>query len=430
MYVSSPATFGNYLNYVNAHVINKSKVFPSFAIKPGGTSISDNDLLSFFQVTNQKGFQGNAIWYYEDLLPRFSFIKSNVYNAKTYLPYAPSDWRNYYSVDLLSNTTDVIRTGNWLNSSLPGFSGNSIYTSYSPPASIDYFFSVPKSAYYEVYAFNVVSTNRTANAQYTISHTTGAQNIFVDQSDVNKSRWIKLGDFYFTSGRKKIVQLTNANLPVDKFLSGDAFFISLNRRLSPVELNTNLQITCIPQGFYDNSLQRLNMKDTANAYLANVFAPYSIVDSAKSVIDSVTFTGNFLFKEAPTGNFFILLKHRNSIETWSKLGGESIVKGISYIYNFTTDSAKAFGNNLIKKGNKWCIYSGDVNQNGIVDSSDLALITNDAFNYSAGYKTTDVNGDGFIDLNDLVICDDNAFNVVKKKSPVLMMRTNDEGTVP
>jgi hypothetical protein len=172
------------------------------------------------------------------------------------------------------------------------------------------------------------------------------------------------------------------------------------------------------------------MKDTVNAYLANVFAPYLIVDSAKSVIDSITFTGNFLLKEAPTGNFFILLKHRNSIETWSKLGGESIVKGISYIYNFTTDSAKAFGNNLIKKGNKWCIYSGDVDQDGEVDSSDLALITNDAFNYSANYRTTDINGDGFIDLNDLVICDDNAFNVVKKKSPVLMMRTNDEGTVP
>ena len=65
---------------------------------------------------------------------------------------------------------------------------------------------------------------------------------------------------------------------------------------------TTLVINVIPEGFYNVGLNRLNMKDTVRAYLStqdgNGF--YVFVDSAKSVIDSITFNGNFKFLFAPT----------------------------------------------------------------------------------------------------------------------------------
>lgn len=59
---------------------------------------------------------------------------------------------------------------------------------------------------------------------------------------------------------------------------------------------------------------------------------------------------------------------------------------------------------------KVCIFSGDVNQDGIIDAGDLSLVDNDAFNSVSGYVVADLNGDGFVDASDLSIVDNNAFN--------------------
>ena len=92
------------------------------------------------------------------------------------------------------------------------------------------------------------------------------------------------------------------------------------------------QIKVIMEGFYNLSLvpNRLNMRDTVRAYLRQNFNPYNIVDSAKSIIDSVTFTGSFLFANAPSGTYYIQLNHRNSIETWSKSPDSHIHSGVCF----------------------------------------------------------------------------------------------------
>lgn len=172
------------------------------------------------------------------------------------------------------------------------------------------------------------------------------------------------------------------------------------------------QIKMIIQGFYDESGNRLNMRDTVRAYLRNNSSPYIIVDSAKSIIDSLTFTGSFLFLNASSGTYYIQTQHRNSIETWSELNGQTYTIGSVLSYDFTDSITKAFGSNMIQKGTKFCIYSGDVNQDGIIDASDLSSVDNDVFNSVSGYINTDVNGDNFVDATDLSITDNNAFNSV------------------
>ncbi|MBK8983795.1 MAG: hypothetical protein IPM38_16125 [Ignavibacteria bacterium] len=57
----------------------------------------------------------------------------------------------------------------------------------------------------------------------------------------------------------------------------------------------------------------------------------------------------------------------------------------------------AYGNNLVLKGSVYCIYSGDVNQDYIIDISDLSDVDNDVFIFASGYKATDFNGDYIVE---------------------------------
>jgi len=185
-----------------------------------------------------------------------------------------------------------------------------------------------------------------------------------------------------------------------------------------------LKLNVAIEGLYDPSVNRLKRRDIVTAYLRDDTFPYAIKDSAKSYIDSVNFTGVFYFSfNTPSDRYYIVVKHLNSIETWSKAGGEILNKITSDLmtvptYDFTFSSSQAFGNNLILIGSKFCTYSGDVNQDGIIDASDIALMDNDAFNFISGsYLPTDLNGDSIIDGSDLSISDNNALNFIGVITP-------------
>jgi len=196
-----------------------------------------------------------------------------------------------------------------------------------------------------------------------------------------------------------------------------AFYIATKagRRLDPhtAEGYNRANLTAFVEGFYNGLIM---IPDTVTAYLHQSISPYAKIDSVKIRLDSLG-SGNGKFFNTPSGTYYIVIKHRNSIETWSKAGGEAMTKGSSVTYNFTNDSSKAFGNNMKKVNNKWCIYSGDVNQDRYVNLTDITLIGNDAFNYSTGYRLADINGDGYIDLDDLTICDNNYYKSVSTKKP-------------
>lgn len=176
-----------------------------------------------------------------------------------------------------------------------------------------------------------------------------------------------------------------------------------------------LTLTAFIQGFY-NSLSNTMISDTVIIYLRNAVSPFPKVDSAKSVLTS-SGMGSFIFFNIINGaNYYIAIRHRNSIETWSSSGVAFSSGTLSY--DFTTASNKAYGNNMILKGTKWCIYNGDVNQDGSVDITDGSLIDNDAFNFVSGYVNTDLDGNNFVDLSDYGIADNNAFNYVTKITPL------------
>jgi hypothetical protein len=161
---------------------------------------------------------------------------------------------------------------------------------------------------------------------------------------------------------------------------------------------TLLNVKLIQEGLYLPLQNILNASDTCRLYLRQSVSPFSIVDSAKSVIDSNTFTGSFFLKIAPSGTYYLAVKHRNGLETWSRTGGEAIIREDTLNYDFTDDSSKAFGNNLKLTETIYCIYSGDCNQDGLINSTDkLQLIGKLG---SDGYIPEDINGNGFVNAID------------------------------
>jgi len=171
---------------------------------------------------------------------------------------------------------------------------------------------------------------------------------------------------------------------------------------------SNYTITVFPEGFYNTNSGQLYNGDTVRVYLRNASSPYSIIDSASAYVDKITFTGKFVFKYAPSGTYYLQTKHRNSIETWSKSGGEPFTMGAENFYNFTSSASQAFGSNQksVAPG-KFGIYSGDDNQDGVVDIDDLILCYNDILAFTTGYAKTDNNNDDIVDLSDLVIVNSN-----------------------
>jgi len=178
-----------------------------------------------------------------------------------------------------------------------------------------------------------------------------------------------------------------------------------------------LNLKMFIQGFY-NVATDLQKSDTVKVYLRNSSAPYAIIDSSKSVV-SDSGKSVCMFSNAASGTYFIEVKHRNSIETWSSTG-IAMTQGTTVDYDFTNAASGAFGNNLIQVDNspvKFAVYNGNVNQDNLIDLSDVLQVYNDASLFKTGYIVTDVNGNNITDLSDVLITSNNSNNFVSVVRP-------------
>ena len=175
-----------------------------------------------------------------------------------------------------------------------------------------------------------------------------------------------------------------------------------------------LNLKALIQGFYNSSTNKM-VKDTARVYLAYNRAPYLIADSSKAVLDS-NGNGNFVF--SGVGNrapYFIIVKHRNTISTWSFSPRE--FDFFTQNYDFTPFANYAYEDNQILKGSRYCLYNGDSNQDGLVDLTDIVAVSNNANTFTSGYKSTDMDGNNITDLTDVLLTYNNSNSFVSSKKP-------------
>lgn len=117
--------------------------------------------------------------------------------------------------------------------------------------------------------------------------------------------------------------------------------------------------------------------------------------------------------DLPDGNYRITIKHRNSIETTSTVVDFT---GATVAYSFGT-AASAFGNNLKLIDGFYCIFGGDVNQDGQVEGLDITPIDVGVATFVKGYVVIDVDGDGQLTTGDFTIWENNNNSFVTRKIP-------------
>jgi len=222
--------------------------------------------------------------------------------------------------------------------------------------------------------------------------------------------------------RLKLNTITTSLFPGD-FISTEGAILNINnndpyKSVFKVSLQTNtplqsglrnLNLKAIVEGLY-HATNNTSTSDTLKVMIRNSTSPYQIVDSVKTILDS---TGNAICTfgiPQNNVNYFIILKYRSGIETWSS-------RGVSFInsimnYNFTDSLSKAYGNNMILKGSKYCIYSGDANRDGTIDGLDISSIENSVWGAMTGYTGEDLNNDNIVDATDLGLVENNSTKLI------------------
>ena len=187
-----------------------------------------------------------------------------------------------------------------------------------------------------------------------------------------------------------------------------------------INLGLNLEGLYNPSIDYMNKAQGRNfpstVADEVTIGLALSTFPYLIEFEMDSVL--LEQNGSCLL-EIPgniIGEYYIVIRHRNSIETWS--ANPVSFEETDITYDFTTEANKAYGDNMKLIGSKYCLFGGDVNQDGSIDTGDMSPVDNDASDYAEGYLPTDANGDGTVDIADMIIIDNNTSSFVGAYFPI------------
>ena len=173
------------------------------------------------------------------------------------------------------------------------------------------------------------------------------------------------------------------------------------------------------QGLYDAASNAM-IYDTVTVYLRNSVSPFAKIDSSKKELYGPGTGQEFTFPNAQNNvPYYVEVKHRNALETWSADPVTFVSDNASIA--FSVDAIYAYGNNQIQVDNSpynvFAFYSGDVNQDGTIDASDVSEVDNDSYISLSGYVNTDVTGDDFVDAADVSIVDNNAFSAVSVVRP-------------
>jgi hypothetical protein len=184
-----------------------------------------------------------------------------------------------------------------------------------------------------------------------------------------------------------------------------------------------LQITTLIEGYYLGSgtmravadpTNSPTISDTIEVQLANSTSPFAVAYTLKGTI-STSGVGVFLFPIAVTnGNYYIVVKHRNSLQIWS--ASPVNLSGTSLSYNFTTGANKAFGNNqFVFSDGKAALYSGDVNQDNVINSTDFNTVNSNVNQFLIGYLTSDLTGDRCVEASDYSLIENHSGGVTISK---------------
>jgi hypothetical protein len=163
----------------------------------------------------------------------------------------------------------------------------------------------------------------------------------------------------------------------------------------------------------------LNHVDTLSVLLAGSTDPYPYIYQAHGLY--INTDGTISLAGVPgalNGSYYIVIRHRQSVETWSANPVSFAATPVSY--DFHNSPSQAFGNNekrLDPESEVYGLYGGEISsmtgeQDGYIDIFDNVNVFNDAQSSAYGYLLTDLTGlapaggfgpDGFVDIFDMAL---------------------------
>jgi endonuclease/exonuclease/phosphatase family metal-dependent hydrolase len=184
-----------------------------------------------------------------------------------------------------------------------------------------------------------------------------------------------------------------------------------------VVLNLKLYI----QGFFTGNQSMTAVADPVNypsvcdsirVELAESVSPYNPVHTQFSTINT-NGEGVFVFPPSVFGNdYYIVVKHRNSLETWSSI--PLAFDDTTLLYDFTTSAGQAFGNNLANVDGEFCLFSGDVSdgitsgvQDGLINMDDYQVMEDALLQFINTYHVSDLTGDWITETADFSLLENN-----------------------
>jgi chitodextrinase len=196
--------------------------------------------------------------------------------------------------------------------------------------------------------------------------------------------------------------------------------------ITPSTSTLNLKLYL--EGYYDTSTHSMRsvqvnqgsgsnstVVDLITVELRDATTPTTLVATTTATLQT-NGTAVCNYSTAPNGSFYVVVKHRNSIQTWS--ANPVTVGPTPANYDFSDQSTKAFGGNMTQlEPGVWGYYTGDINQDGSIDNTDYSGWELDANAFAFGNYVTDLNGDGSVDNSDYSIWESNANNFVFAITP-------------
>lgn len=266
--------------------------------------------------------------------------------------------------------------------------------------------SYSNSGTYSFNSTNAKGCDSTAFLNLTINNAS-TKNINVTQC----GNYFWNGITYTSSGTYSYT--TNNTLGCDSF---SVLTLQINNCTNELELKVFLE--CLYQG--ENLMQpylfNLELSDSTNVcdsievclWSANHLNNENPDFSTKTILKT-NGLAHFILPSDVVGDYYIALKHRNSIEIWSAL---PVSIPTTNLYDFTL-SSNTFTNGLnspqmLMPDGNYAMFAGDVNQDGTIDIFDIQNLENAVILFEFGYLVNDCNADGVEDVFDMQIIENNS----------------------
>ncbi len=223
-----------------------------------------------------------------------------------------------------------------------------------------------------------------------------------------------IGDF-------ELAGKTGINVPTDIDMDSRNLYFPYKGADESTSLGgiTSLNLKCYPEGFYYPVSDQMIKSIPVNVFLKSSVFPYTTVSSSTTTLDVNGNTPSLNFIIPNNGAYYIAVNNWNVLSTWNAVPQNFTVGGTTN-FDFSTAVNQAYGNNITQidaSPPRWGIYIGDVNQDEIINNTDVTLIHDASVIYSAGNIVTDLNGDEVVDADDLAIVRNNEANSVHVVKP-------------